>query len=141
MTGMKEGAGEDPFADDSGTDTTASEAEADATDEHRTADEGTGVSSGTADGSRPGSVGDRAVRVPYKFRRDGVQDGRDRVPLFVQAETKRAERDALRDLERRFDENVSLTDLREALVTVGLDNLDEVERQLEEWGYGITFEE
>jgi hypothetical protein len=78
---------------------------------------------------------------PEPVRRDGVQDGRDRVPLFVQAETKRAERDALRDLERRFDENVSLTDLREALVTVGLDNLAEVERQLEEWGYGMTFEE
>jgi hypothetical protein len=80
------------------------------------------------------------MQIPYKFRRDGVQDGRDRVPLFLQPETKRAERDALRELEERFDDDVSLTDLREALVMVGLDHREEVEAQLEAWGYGMTFE-
>jgi hypothetical protein len=83
----------------------------------------------------------RTIQIPYKFRRNGVQDGRNRVPLFLQKETKSAERDALRELEDRFDDDVSLTDLREALVQVGLQHLDEVESGLEEWGYGMTFEE
>jgi len=80
------------------------------------------------------------MEIPYKYRRDSVQDGRDRVPLFLQPETKTAEREALRELEERFDDNVSLTDLREALVKVGLEHLDETEESLEEWGYGMTFE-
>ncbi|MEF8789393.1 MAG: hypothetical protein V5A61_04655 [Haloarculaceae archaeon] len=62
------------------------------------------------------------------------------MPLFLQEETKRAEREALRELEERFNADVSLTDLREALVKVGLGRLDEVEDQLEEWGYGMTFD-
>lgn len=78
---------------------------------------------------------------PTKFRRDGVQDGRDRFPLFLQEDTKRAEREVLREREGRFDDDISLTDLREALVKVGLQHLDEVERHLEEWGYGMTFDE
>jgi len=80
------------------------------------------------------------MRIPYKYRRDSVQDGRDRVPLFLQPETKTSEREALRELEERFDDDVSLTDLREALVKVGLTHLDEAESCLEEWGYGMTFE-
>nr|WP_225316460.1 hypothetical protein [Haloferax sp. CBA1149] len=80
------------------------------------------------------------LQIPYKFRRDGVQDGRDRVPLFLQKETKVAERDALHELEDKFEENVSLTDLREALVKVGLQHLDEAEECLEDWGYGMTFD-
>jgi hypothetical protein len=142
MTGMKEGAGEDPFAEDDApamTGGSSSPAEAELSDESETR-------ASTDDASASG--GERAqqstsarFRIPYKFRRDGVQDGRDRVPLFLHEETKRAERDALHELEDRFDDDVSLTDLREALVMAGLDHLDEVEGQLEEWGYGMTFDE
>lgn len=119
MTGMKKGAGEDPFAEDSGASTEPEETEDEAEDDENVA---------------------RSMQIPYKFRRDGVQDGRSRVPLFLQSETKAAERDALRELEDRFDDDVSLTDLREALVMVGLEHLDEAEEQLESWGYGMTFE-
>lgn len=138
MTGMKEGAGEDPFAED-----TADEAET----RGDTADASTGTGSGSAgtdsddESGSGGRSGRRSMSIPYKFRRDGVQDGRDRVPLFLKPETKSAERDALRELEERFDADVSLTDLREALVMVGLEHLDEVEGELEEWGYGMTFDE
>jgi len=137
MTGMKRGAGEDPFADDSGDNATANQA---------TESEANGSSeSAASEGSSPASEGrdtssQRSMQIPYKFRRDGVQDGRNRVPLFLQPETKNAERDTLRDLEDHFDDDVSLTDLREALVMVGLDHIDEVEGKLEEWGYGMTFE-
>lgn len=132
MTGMKEGAGEDPFAD-----------EADSSADSQGADEpeesGENDSSTESSGERQRG-GQQTMQIPYRFRRDGVQDGRDRVPLFLHPETKSAERDALRELEDRFDDSVSLTDLREALMMVGLDRLDEVELQLEEWGYGMTFD-
>jgi hypothetical protein len=126
MTGMKEGAGEDPFADDP--------------------DESAGETDSQREGARSGQAGDRSeaeagMRIPYLYRRDGVKEGRDRVPLFLQPETKRAERDARREFEDRFDETVALTDLREALVLAGLDHLDDVEGQLAEWGYGMRFEE
>jgi hypothetical protein len=125
MTGMKQGAGENPFADDN------------ETPEEAAADEETDDQTSEADDQ---SASRQPMQIPYKFRRDGVQDGRSRVPLFLQPETKTAEREALRDLEDHFDDDVSLTDLREALVMVGLQHRGAVEEQLEEWGYGMTFE-
>ncbi|QCC49160.1 hypothetical protein [Halobellus limi] len=124
MTGMKQGAGENPFADD------GDEADVEETPG------GEAASEPTDEGSESG----QSMQIPYKFRRDGVQDGRNRVPLFLQPETKTAERETLRDLEDHFDDDVSLTDLREALVMVGLEHREEVEAQLEKWGYGMTFE-
>src|SRR6056297_2205344 len=134
MTGMKEGAGEDPFADD-----TDDEAESTASSTDRSTASDPAMEGGSEPEPEPGADQDRSMAIPYKFRRDSVQDGRDRVPLFLQPETKTAEREAMRELEDRFDGSVSMTDLREALVKVGLDNLDETEATLEEWGYGLTF--
>ena len=136
MTGMKEGAGEDPFAssdeseDGRETPTEPTPTELETEDPDPTAAE-------TTRSARQ----QRSMQIPYKFRRDGVQDGRERVPLFLQSDTKSGERDAQRELEDRFDDDVSLTDLREALMKTGLDHLDEVEEHLEEWGYGMTFDE
>ncbi|WP_042661892.1 hypothetical protein [Haloferax sp. ATB1] len=136
MTGMKKGAGENPFADDSSTESktdTAPEAEEPAPEQAEETDSNQGEGADEKQSRQQ-------IQIPYKFRRDGVQDGRDRVPLFLQKETKVAERDALREFEDRFEENVSLTDLREALMKVGLQHLDETEECLEEWGYGMTFD-
>ncbi|MFC6873448.1 hypothetical protein [Halobellus marinus] len=133
MTGMKEGAGEDPFA--SGDESSETRGEATTTESSRTEIKTTEAESTQSSRKR------RSMQIPYKFRRDSVQDGRDRVPLFLQSETKSSERDAQRELEDRFDDDVSLTDLREALMMAGLNHLDEVEAHLEEWGYGMTFEE
>lgn len=140
MTGMKQGAGENPFAEDSESEDGDSQGEFDKPNidiSQSAAVEEEGDDRGP---SRSGS-GSSSVRIPYKFRRNGVQDGRDRVPLFLHAETKDDERDALRALEDEFGANVSLTDLREALVMAGLSHLDEVETQLRDWGYGMTFDE
>lgn len=136
MTGMKEGAGEDPFADDGDV---ATEDPEPTTADLDPAMEGGSEPENIADTDSSGST-NQAMNIPYKFRRDSVQDDRDRVPLFLQAETKTAEREAMRELEERFDDSVSMTDLREALVKVGLEHLDETEATLEEWGYGLTFE-
>lgn len=134
MTGMKEGAGEDPFDDDDEPTESESGEQPDTGDTQTSPD----TVSETTNIQRSSQ---QQMQIPYKFRRDGVQDGRNRVPLFLQSDTKRAERDALRELEERFDNDVSLTDLREALVKVGLQHLDEVKGNLEEWGYGMTFDE
>jgi len=128
MTGMKQGAGEDPFADDDDEESGEQDTQETQTDES------------TTEPTDGGSESRQSMQIPYKFRRDGVQDGRNRVPLFLQPETKTAEREMLRDLEDHFDDDISLTDLREALVMVGLENREAVEEQLEEWGYGMTFE-
>lgn len=134
MTGMKEGAGENPFADDD--ESTESEL-----GERSDTNETQPSSNSATEPTKRRRPSQQQIQIPYKFRRDGVQDGRNRVPLFLQSDTKSAERDALRELEERFDNDVSLTDLREALVKVGLHHLDEVEDNLEEWGYGMTFDE
>jgi len=126
MTGMKQGAGENPFADDDSAKGDGSAVEEEASEPTTEAEDQ--------------SASRQPMQIPYKFRRDGVQDGRNRVPLFLQPETKTAERETLRDLEDHFDDDVSLTDLREALVMVGLKHREEIEEQLEEWGYGMTFE-
>lgn len=120
MTGMKEGAGEDPFGNDSDSNDIEPTTESETTDMIETTTQ--------------------SPQIPMILRRDSVQDGRDRYPLFLQTETKSDERDALRELENRFDTDVSLTDMREALILVGLSELDEVEGKLRDWGYGITFE-
>ncbi|WP_224450415.1 hypothetical protein [Haloprofundus salilacus] len=136
MTGMKEGAGEDPFAED----TETGESDDKAFNAISDSDAGVESDENAESSTRERSTHQQAIQIPYKFRRDGVQDGRTRVPLFLQPETKNAERDALREMEERFNDGVSLTDLREALMKVGLEHLDEAEDHLEEWGYGMTFE-
>ncbi|ELZ88853.1 hypothetical protein C453_01290 [Haloferax elongans ATCC BAA-1513] len=135
MTGMKKGAGEDPFADDSPAESTSTTPQP--VQEHPAENDDPAP---PQDDERDSQQSQQQFQIPYKFRRDGVQDGRDRVPLFLQKDTKVAERDALHELEDKFEENVSLTDLREALVKVGLQHLDEAEVCLEEWGYGMTFD-
>ncbi|WP_253738981.1 hypothetical protein [Halohasta salina] len=141
MTGMKEGAGEDPFAED--TEPPASDPDPSPEPEVSEETDETPVATNvdtTPESTESGQSTQTRMQIPYKYRRDSVQDGRDRVPLFLQPETKTAEREALRELEERFGDNVSLTDLREALVKVGLEHLDETEERLEEWGYGMTFD-
>jgi len=117
MTGMKEGAGEDPFAEDTEASEHDSEPSLDQYESEKSQDKVINTSTESKD-NQPATQ--EQLQIPYKYRRDSVQDGRDRVPLFLQPETKTAEREALRELEERFDDSISLTDLREALVKVGL---------------------
>jgi hypothetical protein len=76
---------------------------------------------------------DSEISILYKYRRDSVQDGLDRVPLFLHPETKTDERAAMRELEERFDDTISLIDLREVLMQTGLENLDTAQEYLEGW--------
>lgn len=115
MTGMKEGTGDDPFADD---------------------DEPEERGGGAVVETEPETTPEVSTpEIPWKFRRDGVQDGRDRVPLFLLEETKRNERELKAAVETALDENVSLTDLREAAYRVAMRHEAEVADELREWGY------
>lgn len=139
MTGMKEGAGEDPFADDDSVEDDQVDSKSSNAD-HQSKRDGSDQAMEGGSTEAAGSSSNRTMSIPYKFRRDSVQEGRDRVPLFLHPDTKTAEREAMRDLEDRFDDSVSMTDLREALVKVGLENLDETASTMEEWGYGLDFD-
>ncbi|WP_224447027.1 hypothetical protein [Haloprofundus salilacus] len=75
--------------------------------------------------------------LPFIFARRTVKADRDALPVYVRPTT--AERlDALeRDLDDRFDgDDVMSLDVREAVVTAGLRNIDDVVDVMEQWGYG-----
>lgn len=140
MTGMKEGAGSDPFADDPGTDSTDDDAESGAEGADDT--ERAGEDAGGSD--REHSQGDdqrapvQPGELPYKHARDTVKEGRKQTPIFLKPENDE-ERipELIRELEDRFDgEHVYRTDVLEAAVEVAAENPDLMERKLGKWGYG-----
>lgn len=132
--GMKKGAGEDPFADDPEPDSSP--------DVNRTEPTETDSEPATSTSETGSSNSSQTpMKLPYKYRRSGVRDGRERVPLFIQDSTKEAERNTMSTLEERFGENVAKTDLREASLQAGMENIEAVASQLEEWGYGLEFDE
>lgn len=135
---MKSGAS-DPFADDPGEDEDKDEGES---TENMPSSEPS-VSEPTAESVESDSSNsitrefDRSD-LPYTLRRDKVKDERDHVhQLFVQDDTDSEERDARRDLEDRFDEDVFKLDAREAIYLAGLRNLDDAESILRKWGYDL----
>ncbi|WP_135855321.1 hypothetical protein [Halorussus salinus] len=129
---MKSGAS-DPFADDDdSTDETKQETETDSvvseqsTDRVDSADE----VSNTGQFNRSD--------LPFKLRRDKVKDERENVhQLFVQDATEADEQDARRNLDDRFDESVYKLDAREAIYLAGMQNIDDAEDILREWGYDL----
>lgn len=122
MTGMKEGPGSDPFADDD-------------TDEQ--SDESTESDESTYQN-------DRAVQpmattdIPYIIRRQTVKEERnDRHTYFLRQEFVDAEDDLHDAVAAELDmraKDVSTTDLREAIVAVAAEHEEEVAEKLREWG-------
>ena len=127
MTGMKEGAGENPFEEDT-------------SDESPTDDEATESSEEPTSSTEPIQTEQEQMSIPYIYRRKNVKEDRERYPLFLQEKTHKSEREVRRELEDEFDDEVKVTDIREALILSGLENLDDVINQLEEWGYGLEME-
>lgn len=140
--GMKSGAGSDPFADaDTGsegeesteTDATVGDALTESTEEGTTTTE---RGSGLGGSDTPEEGGSTAKEsLPYLFDRDGVKDSREMVQYFLQDPTVELETQSRRAVEDELGTDVYLTDLREALVRVGTEHLDEVADELREWGY------
>lgn len=121
MTGFKSGASDD---DPLGTDDPESEGERDSS---RPAEQS------VSPDPPQSSAGDA---LPWIYSRNSITDGRpNTVQLHLQQSTLEREQDALRDVP--IDESVNKADFREAAYVVGLANLDDVARQLREWGYDL----
>lgn len=139
--GMKSGAGSDPFADNSDeSDETATESDESKQESRKEADS-EGASTVASEAS-PTHV-EQSVetdsnsmdRLPYIFQRNGVKDERKMIQYFLREETQTTETNARSVVEEELGTDVHLTDLREALVRVGADHLDEVADELRDWGY------
>lgn len=75
--------------------------------------------------------------LPFIFARRTVKADRDAVPVYVQDQTATEIDELERDLSQTFDgDKVMALDVREALIRAGLENVDDVRRVMEEWGYG-----
>lgn len=77
-----------------------------------------------------------AAKLPWIYRRDGVQSGRDHTyQLHLRSDTRKQEKQFQAELEDRIGEDIYKADLREACLLAGMDNVEDVLSQLEEWGY------
>lgn len=126
--GMKSGAGSDPFADD---DEGASQ------NEEKNGQEASTTAEGKTERKTEDESMSRSDRedLPYIFRRNGGKDDRKMIQYFLRDDTEDLEAEVKRAVEQDLDTDVYLTDLREALVRVGAEHIDEVADELREWGY------
>lgn len=102
---------------------------------------GTGQPDQSKQGDNPtlsGSNTDQFDRsdLPRIVVRDSVKEDRDGGvhQLFVYQDTEDKEKQARRDLEDRFDDDLYKLDAREAIYLAGMQNLDDAEDILREWG-------
>jgi flagellar biosynthesis/type III secretory pathway M-ring protein FliF/YscJ len=75
--------------------------------------------------------------IPYKLRRDKVNEGREQVPYFLRKEIIEAEPELQDTLEDFLGENVYKSDYREAAMVVAQRNPELVADVLREWGYDL----
>jgi len=125
---MKEGAGEDPFEEDTQAETT--EADADVIE--------VGETTGTpAETSPPGSTSSdgSTVSIPYKFKRDGVMDGRKQIPFYLREDVIEDEDEFISQLKEFVGEDVPKADAREAAMMVAHRNPKKVAAVLRNWGF------
>jgi flagellar biosynthesis/type III secretory pathway M-ring protein FliF/YscJ len=126
---MKEGAGEDPFEEDSSPETTT-EADADVIEGGETIGEPAVTSSPVSTSS-----GGSTVSIPYKFKRDGVMDGRKQIPFYLREEVIKDEDEFISQLKELVGEDVPKADAREAAMMVAHRNPEKVAGVLRDWGF------
>ncbi|MFC7177901.1 hypothetical protein [Halosegnis marinus] len=132
MTGMKEGAGDDPFADDP-----EEERSEQAVDERQPADT---PHADTSSGGPAASLEEPAVQsdrqYPYFLTRDTVKEGRTNEAVFFLRDQYATHEDDVHDaVEELLGDDVYLTDLREAMVATA--DAEAIAAQLREWGHGV----
>ncbi|MDT3437311.1 hypothetical protein [Haloarcula sp. 1CSR25-25] len=129
MAGMKEGPGEDPFADDS----TDEESDPVSDQEPETKVES------HSEPERDTSDSMSTNEIPYVIRRQTVKEDRDNEHVaFLRDEYAELEDQIRADVADELDmrsKDVSVTDLREAFVELAAENPDAVAEILESWGY------
>lgn len=112
------------------------DADRDATD--RTTPEGRSDRSSSRETSSSNQP--KAGNIPYKLRRDKVNEGREQVPYFLREEVMDAEGDLQDELESILGEDVYKSDYREASMVVAQRNPELVAEVLREWGYDLDLE-
>ncbi|MDQ2052651.1 hypothetical protein RBH26_19520 [Natronolimnohabitans sp. A-GB9] len=138
---MKSGA-TDPFADDDGVDEEDEQdvkpvEQSSQTDESDQPDEPPVEADTSAQSTSNTRQFDRSD-LPRIITRQKVKEDRDDVhQLFVYEDTAKLEKEARRELEDRFENDVYKLDLREAIYRAGMENLDDAESVLREWGADI----
>ena len=75
--------------------------------------------------------------IPYKLRRDKVNEGREQVPYFLREDVLEAEDELQDTLEELLGESVYKSDYREASMVVAQRNPELIAEVLREWGYDL----
>lgn len=128
MTGMKEGAGEDPFAEDP--------AESDDEDSEVASPTMTDMGSGR-DRSTRSATQTSTREYPYFLTRSTVKEDRTNEAVFFLRDEYAAYEDEVHDaVEDLLDDDVYLTDLREAIVATA--DPEEIAAQLKDWGQDVS---
>jgi hypothetical protein len=98
-----------------------------------------GTTDAPADGTPDDGEDDRPSMdaIPYKLRREKVNEGRQQVPYFLREEVVAAEDDLQDTLEELLGEDVYKSDYREAAMVVAQRHPDLVAGVLREWGYDL----
>ncbi|MGB9950799.1 MULTISPECIES: hypothetical protein [unclassified Haloarcula] len=124
---MKSGAGS-PFDDDfDQEDETAAEPDSDTTQADTDLETNTSA-----------EPADTTEQLPYKYRRDGVQDGRNHANLFLRDEAEAHVEDVVDAMDETFEsESVYKIDVLEAIVLAANDDTRTVEDELRKMGYGM----
>jgi len=132
MTGMKEGTGDDPFADEPADDAdTATESDA----KGETLES---ISTETDDlGGDESDSAENRQEYPYMLIRDTVKQDRTNDHVYQLRDEYSAHEDSLHDeVEELLDDDVYLTDLREAIVATA--DPEAIAAQLRDWGQDIS---
>lgn len=105
--------------------------------EGKTEEGGTGQSPETDDTRADRSKTDTHSRYPYLLRRNTAKDERTMVQFFLQEETSREESRSKVEVEQMLNEEILLTDFREAAFKAGLSHPDSIIEILQTWGYDL----
>lgn len=89
--------------------------------------------------SESGATARRPTResIPYKLRRETVNEGREQIPYFLREGVIEGEADLRDTLESLLGEDVYKSDYREAAMIVAQRNPELVAEILREWGYDL----
>ena len=105
--------------------------------EHEEAEEREIDGSSTDESAQSESTRPTMQSIPYKLRRDRVNEGREQVPFFLRENVIDAEDELQNSLETMLGEDVYKSDYREAAMIVAQRNPELVAEVLREWGYDL----